>query len=264
MNLEDKMNRYSEDNNKTYNTEEDNFPETYNLEDDELGIDAHNDQSMEYHLPEDDEPEERSDEIAEEDDDDPLAWKGERKESKPTGFGLMFKIMSNPMEGWKQLKRSKFSVEKLSATLFYPLIVLAGLSNLTALFYDTGNETGEIITSVIFTCITFFFGYFTAILAGGVLLCKEAKEVLRTPFGKEFIMMGVSTLALFYILFRLVPMAAPIIAFFPIWTVYAMSKGIRMLKVPKEKEAKNIAFLAILVIGSPILWDWILSKMIPQ
>lgn len=254
------MKRYSEDNNKIYNPEEDKFPEPYNLEDNDLMEDSLDDEdSMEYHLPEEDE--DGADDI---NDDDSPAWEGDRKKSNPTAFGLMLRIMSNPMDGWKQLKRSKLSVEKISATLFYPLIVLAGLSNLTVLFYDTGNETAEMITSVIFTCITFFFGYFTAILAGGVLLCKEAKEVLRTPFGKEFIMMGVSTLALFYILFRLVPMGAPIIAFFPIWTVYIMAKGIRMLKVPKEKEAKNIAFLAVLVIGSPILWDWVLSKMIPQ
>lgn len=259
MNLEVIMNRFSEDKNKIYNTEDEEFPDTYNLEDDMSEDDSGQSDSMEYHLPEDDV---NDDEEIE--DDDPPAWKGELPKSDPTAFGMMLRIMSDPTEGWKQLKRSKFSVEKMSATLFYPLIIFAGLANLTALFYDTGNEAGEMITSIIFTGITFFFGYFTAILGGGMLLSKEAKESLRTPFGKEFIMMSVSTLALFYILFRLVPMAAPIIAFFPIWTVYAMAKGIRLLRVPKDKEAKNITILAILVIGCPILWDWILSKMIPQ
>lgn len=244
------------------------FPDTYNLED-ELSDTERSDTGVnsgmeEYSLPEDDKFNGQNIDQVEDEEEENEAWHGDLKKGAPSPFGLMFKIMSNPIEGWKSLKRSNFPVEKISVSLFYPLIIAAGLSNLSSLFYDAGTEAGEMVISILFTSITFFFGYYTAIMAGGMLLCKETKEVLRTDFGKEFIMYSVSTTALFYILFRLLPMAAPIIAFFPIWTVYIMDKGMKFLKVPKDKNSQTLVLLSILVIGSLLLWDWLLSFMIPE
>ncbi|MBD5304611.1 MAG: YIP1 family protein [Bacteroides sp.] len=241
-----------------------NTPGTYSLEDDDFlpGINAAGSQgSMEtagsYELSEED-----GDYMIPDDEDEPKAWAGEIPETKPTPIGLLCKILSNPTEGFKSLKRSKYSVEKISMGLFYPLIILAGLSNLTALFYDVDNEGAELAVKIVFTIIPFFFGYFTTLLIGGTFLCKEARAVLHTYFGKEFIMYGVSTLALFYILFRLVPMSAPVIAFFPLWTIYVLSKGIKLFRLPNDREIPTVSILSTLIIGTPLLWDWILDKFI--
>lgn len=288
------MDRYRDKHLKNTSQDSANYPGTYNIEEVGNGVRSTSDRSSiydndsnapdSYCLPDDDavsyalasdEDEEGvyhhtedkiENEHSEEDDEsyEELAWQGETKRTHPSPLGLMFRIMSNPIDGLKSLKRSKFSLEKVSFGLFYPLILLAGLSNLSMLFYEADTSAGETVITILFTIISFFFGYYTAIIGAGMLLCKEARDVMRTDYGKEIFMYGSSTLALFYILFRLVPMAAPIIAFFPIWTVYIMAKGVRMFNVPNDKEAQTVGYIAILMIGAPLLWDWILGNMIPQ
>ncbi|MDE6339738.1 MAG: hypothetical protein K2K97_08135, partial [Muribaculaceae bacterium] len=197
--MEDYDNKYKAEQN-LYATENQNeFPGVYSLEDDiclseTIPTQKEEMPDMEYTLPENDKEQDmpNSEYSLIDDSDDPEAWQGETVETRDTPLGLLWKIMSNPTEGCKALKRSKFSVERISGGLFYPIIIIAGLSNLTALFYDVESEGVELAINITFTVITFFFGYFTTLLMGGVLLCKEVRGVLHTYYGKEFVMYCVS------------------------------------------------------------------------
>lgn len=191
--------------------------------------------------------------------DDPQSWNGEIENHTISTWGVLWKLMMNPTEGVKALVRAKFPIEKVSFQLFYPLVILAGLAELTSLIYDVNVDIADLIIRIAFTAITFFFSYFTTILLCGLFLCKEARETFRSYKGKEFTMYCISMLALFYILYRIVPPAAPIIGFMPLWTVYTSFKGSRIFKVPKEKETNTIVTFCVILIGSILLWDWALD-----
>lgn len=198
------------------------------------------------------------------------AWRGEimteednASNSKISPLLIMLKTLSNPVEGWKSLKRSKFSTDAVAAKCFYPLVALAAVSEYTALFYDAESSVTTLLVPAIITFITFFFGYFSALLLGGIALSKDAKKTLQTDFGKEFVMINMSTLTLFYIIYRLFPLAGPILAFLPLWTIYAICKGTKQFRVSKDEETRVSAILSAIIIGCPILWNWIFNELLP-
>lgn len=190
------------------------------------------------------------------------AWKGQHTDTKTSGFGLMIHILSNPADGWKALKRAKLGVESIASSCFYPLIALASVSEYSALFYDPDSTVTSLLEPAIITLITFFFGYFSVLILGNLLLPKESHITLHNYYGKEFVMINISTLTLFYIIFRIFPPAAPIWAFLPFWTIYLIYKGVKLFRVPKDKESKTFVILSILIIGSPIFWNWIFTELL--
>ena len=196
-------------------------------------------------------------------DNDAEAWNGSVNASKPSVFGLLIKVLSDPVDGWKALKRCKYSVDSVAAGCFYPLIGLAAVSEYTALFYEADVTFSSLLVPAIITFITFFFGYFSVLLSGELLLPKEARKILHTYYGKEYVMLNISTLTVFYILFRLLPLAGPIFAFLPLWTIYVACKGVKLFRVSKENEARTCGMLSFLIVGCPVFWNWVFNEFLP-
>lgn len=194
------------------------------------------------------------------DDNDNEAWHGgyesiKKRDKSP--ILLLFGILSNPVDGWKQLKRAKLSVEKIAASLFYPALALAAVSEFTDLFYNSDRNFTDLISPAILTFMTFFFSYFTIMIVSDILLPSSCKGILKTDFGKECIMINISTLAMFYFLYRLIPFAGPVIGFLPLWTAYIGYKGAKILRVPDNKETYVCCVILILLLCSLLLWDFI-------
>lgn len=202
--------------------------------------------------------------LIEEAEEDAESWRGESPVSRASVFGLLFKIMTTPVEGWKALKRCRLKAEEVAATGFYPLLALAAVSEFTALFYEAHVTISALVIPAIVTFITFFFGYFSVLLCGAVFLPAAASEKLKTQFGRQYIMMNVSTLALFYIMHRIIPILDPVVAFLPLWTIYLAWKGVKYLRVPPELETRTGATLSVLILACPLFWNWIFGEFLPS
>lgn len=207
--------------------------------------------NMEYSLEEDEDNEYEEDDESDEEED-------EVKDTKGNVISLMFKILSTPVEGWKELKRRKYTPEEVASGCFYPLTALASLSEFADKIYTT-ISMGDCLMQALYTFISFFFGYFTIMLVGGLALPSLSKECLKKNIGKEFVMMNLSTLALFYIANKLLPMIDAALFFLPIWTVYLIYKGVRILRIPVVVESRTKVILVFLIIGMPIMWQWLLD-----
>lgn len=181
---------------------------------------------------------------------------------KSSAISILLKILGNPVNGWKELKRGKFKTDKIAANLFYPMLAMSALSEFTGLFYSHEDGFADIIPTALLTFITFFFGYFTILIFGGILLPKCCNKIFQTDFGKEYAMINITTLAMFYILYRVFPPAGPIIVFLPLWTVYIAYKGIKLFRIPFEKETLSGCIIIGLIIGCPLLWNWIFSDIL--
>lgn len=206
--------------------------------------------NMEYSLEEDEDGEFEYEEDEEDDD--------EVEDNKGSVFALLFKILATPVEGWKELKRRKYSLEEVASGCFYPFIAFASLSEFADKLYTTIGIS-ECLMQAVYTFISFFFGYFTIMLLGGIVLPSLSKECLKKNIGKEFVMMNLSSLALFYIANKLLPMIDAALFFLPIWTVYLIYKGVRILRVPMAVESRTKVILVFLIIGTPIIWQWLLD-----
>ena len=187
----------------------------------------------------------------------------EKDIKKRSPFGILLYIMFNPVEGWKKLRRSKYNVEAWQANCFYPLLAILAISKFAVFFYSVNATVSQVISESVISFVAFFFGYFSIPVVMSWLLPKEMTENFEERFGKEFILVALSTLALFSILTNLLPMLWPVLIFLPIWTLYLMFKGIRFFKFPKKEENKFFVISGVAVIGVPLLIDWALNEILP-
>ena len=183
--------------------------------------------------------------------------------TRKTSFGLLMKIMFNPVEGWKSLRRSNISLEGLQAGCFYPLLALLSISEFADYFYSVNIGLSQIMTKAVVIFVSFFFGFYCIQMVLSLLLPKDMAEKYEGRFGKEYSVVALSTLALFSIITNLLPMLWPILIFLPIWTLYIMFKGARFFKFEEKQEMKFFVLAAISAIGIPLLIEWGLTELLP-
>lgn len=196
-------------------------------------------------------------------DDDEEGESDETEEGKVSAIGLMFKLMFNPVEGWKYLRRSKIKPEALQGGCFYPLLALLAIGKFAEFFYSVNVELGQVVTQAVISFVAFFFGYFAVQMVLSWLLPEDMVKKFDTVFGKQYLIMSLSTLAFFSIFTDLLPMLWPILIFLPIWTFYIMFKGIRFFKFAQNQEMKFFVYSCAAVIGIPLLIDWVLNSVLP-
>lgn len=178
-------------------------------------------------------------------------------------FLLLLEIMINPTQGWKKFRRQRSKEEHVAATCFYPLSGIASLSTFARLIYDNTLPLARIVTEALGIFMSLFFGFFISLAFLKIILPRSCKEITDTPFLKEMLMLMLSTLALFYTIYSLLPIFEPIFVFLPVWTIYLISRGTRFLKVPDDKTTTVTGGICVATIGSPILIDWLFGLIAP-
>lgn len=180
------------------------------------------------------------------------------------GYLLLFKLLSSSTETWKSVKRRQLSPEQIGKSIFFPLCLFAGLSEFMALIYNPDTTVYDCVVSCILIFISFFFGYFTSLPIISALLPKSERDKMNSVFAKSFVMLAMCTLVLFYTVYNLIPMLGPILAFSPLWTVYCIYKGARLFRVEDRYTLQLWIVLAVVTVGSPMIWDWLLEEIIPK
>lgn len=182
-----------------------------------------------------------------------------RKPGNPVN--LLVKVMFRPVEGWKALKRSKLSPDKMGLWCFLPLCLMAAASTFAVLLYEADDTVGEVSIQALVYLMSLVFSYFIFPVAGRPFLCDRINETLETGFGKNMVMVALSTLALFRVFFNLLPWMQPVIVFMPLWTIYMIHRGVAVIKVPADKQAMSTVICSILTIGLPMMFEWILDMV---
>lgn len=191
------------------------------------------------------------------------AAKERAKKVLKSPVAILMKILMTPVEGWKALKRSKITPEKFAAGSFFPLVAVAAMSGFADLFYEGDVALSEVLMQALITFISFLFGYFSITPVSQLLLPRNARDVVKKPVSKLYALAGISSLALFYAVYTLLPMFGPALVFLPIWTIYILFRGIRILRVPADHETHVVVAYCLMVIGLPALWGWLLTEILP-
>ena len=225
--------------------EEENNNLYYNIEEDDQDPDQ---SPYNYASPDSD------DEIDEESDNESI--------SRVSAWHIFWKILFNPAEGWKTLRRSRISNEALQSACFYPLLALLALSKFSEFFYSVKVSLQEVVTQAIIAFVSYFLGYFCIIFILNLLLSKPVSKNFDSNFGKCYITIGLSTLALFAIIPNLLPMLWPILIFLPLWTIYLLYKGSRYFKLSESQVLKFLVLTVVSIIGLPLLIDWGMNALL--
>lgn len=194
------------------------------------------------------------------------AWKGVRPKivkGRASILNIFFKILTNPVPGWRELKRSNYSSDEIASRLFYPLLALVSLSKFMDLAYDAYSTIPSLIIPAVLLFISFFFGYFFADMLYPFLLPKGAKSSINKELCKRYLLINISSLALCCIIFNIVPMLGPVIAFMPLLTIYTACKGVRIFETDKSFETQTAGMMSFLIIACPLLWFYLLTELMP-
>jgi hypothetical protein len=210
----------------------------------------------------DDEEEDEEEEDEDMDEEQPTEESVVSEKKNPSPVRLLFKTMFTPVEGWKALKRARLKTEEFASRCFYPLIALAAISEVSKIFYEANVSVSDWAVDGLITFMTFFFGYFSVLLAGGFMLPSKSRDIIKKDIGKQFVMLAMSSLAIFWIFIQIMPMLEPVLVFLPLWTIYLIYKGVRILRVPEEVENSTTGLLCMLIIGIPVLWNWVLTDIL--
>lgn len=186
----------------------------------------------------------------------------EEKTSERGAFSYLFRIMFNPVEGWKLLRRERVSTERLQSGCFYPILAFLAVSKFADYFYSVNIGLSQIITASVISFVAFFLGYFCIQLIMSWILPRDMAQKFEESFGKQYTIIALSTLAMFTVLTNLLPMIWPILIFLPIWTLYLMFKGVKFFHFQSQQEMKFFVLAGAAVIFIPLLIDWALNGVL--
>ena len=177
---------------------------------------------------------------------------------------LLFMLLTNPTEGWKEVRREKLSVERAQLSCFYPLLGIMAVSHFAEFFYSTRVALSNILISAVTNFVGYFAGYFFIVMLLKALLPKGTGKCMDTEFGKVFVIMNLSSLCIFFTFMELLPMLWPVLIFLPLWTVYVICKGTRFFRFPEDKTIYCTTLLCLFIIGIPSVIEWLLNEVLPS
>lgn len=179
-------------------------------------------------------------------------------------FGLLLKTMFNPVEGWKAVRRANISPETFQKECFYPLLAVYAVSKFAILAYSVKANLSEVLVDAVTSFVSFFFGYFCIVILLQHLMPKESAKTFDTDFGKDLVLLSLSSLCLFFIFTELLPMLWAVLIFLPLWTVYMICRSTKFIKIPEDRQLLTVALMNLIIIGVPILLEWGLGEILPK
>lgn len=190
------------------------------------------------------------------------AYDNEKPSTSP--LLLMFKVLLNPIEGWKSVRRERMKIEDVQQRCFYPLLGIFALSKFARLFYSNRVHLSEVLVSAISSFVSFFFSYFCIVLILKMIMSPTIKKGSNEEFAKIFVCICLSTLCLFFTTLDIFPMLWAILIFLPIWTIYIICRGARFFKFPNNRKTASTITLCLLIVAGPCLIEWLLEAILPK
>lgn len=177
-------------------------------------------------------------------------------EGKPwrNAWGRWLRVMGTPAEGWRLMEASALRPDALAAAVFYPLTALASASVFMDLFHEVDADLSSLLVKATVVFLSFFLSYFAFVPLCRLLMKRESWERFDTDFGKCYALTLLSTMALYEIINKSLPILEPVTAFAPVYTAYVSFKGIKTLKLPDEYLVTSWVMSAVFVIATPILF----------
>lgn len=180
-----------------------------------------------------------------------------------TMWRLIPLIMTVPSQGWSLTRHNGPAPDIATLRFLLPVSLISGGAEFLSLLYPGAQPFTSILVAAVITFVSFFIGYYLALVFAKLFIPKEARGFPSTDYGKLLTMAGVGTLAIFHFLFKALPMFDFIIEFFPIWTIFLVFRGMKYADIPPEKWAFSMGVMCVVIICSPVVVEWVLAIIDP-
>lgn len=171
------------------------------------------------------------------------------------------RTLLQPIEGWKALKRLHLAPQKFNSLVFFPALALAAVVRLLAAIFWQDLGLQQALPLALDTFCAYFFSYFLTLILIKVLLPMDTRDLFDTDFGKNFVASAMTSLTLFDVLCQGFPMLQPVFVFLPVWTIFSIVKGTRILGVDEHRRVQTDTILSALTIGLPFGCFWLLGEI---
>lgn len=187
---------------------------------------------------------------------------GQSPGRKGTMWTIVPQIMIMPASGWEKARVKGPSAEIATVRFFLPLCLLSGFSVFLSKLYPGQLSFQGLLVEAVISFFSFFLGFYVALVIAKALLPKDARHFIPTNYGRLLTMTGVSTLAMFHILFEAFPMFDFIWEFLPLWTIFLIFRGTSAKEMHTDQYPLALGVLCVVIICSPILLEWIFSLFV--
>lgn len=186
----------------------------------------------------------------------------ENEIKRQTMWRLVPQVMTMPTSGWERMKLRGPIPEIAILRYLLPISLMAGAAEFFSLLYPGQAEFSSLLVAGVINFCSYFIGYFLALIFASIFLPKIARGFPGTNYGKLLTMTGVSTLAIFRILYKAFPMLDFVFEFLPIWTIFLVYKGMAIAGIEREKAAFAMGAMCLVVIACPVLVAWAFSLFV--
>lgn len=189
----------------------------------------------------------------------------EKNQPKTTApFVLLLKLMFSPLAGWKAIARQNPSAEAVASGCFYPLTALVAALTFFSMVYDPTLQLSKVLVNAVVNFVALFLGYFVILFCIGIIVSKNECPGIGGNFFKVSVMMGLSTLAIFYCIYELLPMLEPLLFFTPLYTLYLMVRSVRFLKVSEQNTSFVSAKIGLILVLIPVALQYLFGLILPS
>lgn len=169
------------------------------------------------------------------------------------------KVMVMPQAGWELAMLSGPRPEIATIRFLLPMSLAAAGAEFFNYLYPGPLTLTETLVMAVITFCAFFLGYYLALVLAKLLLPGDAKDFPSSAYGKLLTMTGIASLAAFHVLECALPMLDTILEFLPIWTVFIIYRGMKMVGVSADKQPYAIGAVCVVTVCAPPLVVWFLS-----
>ncbi len=188
-----------------------------------------------------------------------------QKSPNRTAWADFLALFISPDSAWLRIFTSGRSADDTARRVFYPLVALSAALQFCSLIYNPGAPLSSVIQQAIVVFIAWFIGYFGVVtIVSNAIFGEESKELGSSVNGKKLIMLSMSSLTVFYIFGEVLPLLDPILTFAPIYSIFLVSRGVKVIGVPTSQRTRISVFYSVLIIGIPLLLRWLFESLLPD
>lgn len=174
----------------------------------------------------------------------------------------IFCVITSPKYGWELINDSNIPVGKVMRSAYVPLLCILGLSCFVPMIYDRTIPFSKSLMTGIVMVSTYFISYFIIIYLLGCSYPEMVKTKGATARLNDYILYNLIFLVLLLILRNLLPSDFTPILFLMLYLPWMAYKGTGNLFVDKDKVNKFTVVSSVLLLGLPLLLEYILGLFV--
>ncbi len=174
----------------------------------------------------------------------------------------IFCVITSPKYGWGLINESNIPVGKVMRSAYVPLLCILALSCFVPMIYDrTIPFTASLMRGIVLFS-TYFISYYIIVYLLGCTYPDMVKTQGATARLNDYILYNLIFLVLLMILRNLLPADFTPVLFLMLYLPWMAYKGTGNLFVDKDRVNRFAIVSSVLLLGLPLLLEYILSLFI--